>query len=159
MSEKSLSRWLKFIILLTSVCSAVVYFLFIPIIGHAILYDYPEMSSRFWPWLIFIWTTAIPFYTALVFAWQLALNIGKGKPFCIKNAKKLSAVAILSAADVTYFFAGNILLLLFNLSHPGMILAALLIVAVGVVISVAASILSHLIKTAADLQAQSDLTI
>ena len=51
------------------------------------------------------------------------------------------------------------MLLLLNMSHPGMTLMSMLIAFFGVAVSIASAALSHLIVKAADLQEQSDLTI
>ena len=45
------------------------------------------------------------------------------------------------------------------MNHPGVILMLLLVVFAGVAVAVAAAALSHLVKKAAVLQEESDLTI
>ena len=159
MEQKGLSRWLKGILAGIAVCGLVVYFLIIPEFGDAIARHYPEYASCYWPWLIFIWSTAIPCYIAFVFGWKIASNIGADKSFSYENAKYLKWIAWLAAADAGYFFAGNILLMFFNMNHPGIILFSLLVVFIGIAIAVAAGALSHLVRKAALLQEQSDLTI
>ena len=145
MSEKSLSRWLKFIILLTSVCSAVVYFLFIPIIGHAILYDYPEMSSRFWPWLIFVLLTGVPCYLALAAFFRICIQIGKDNSFSEENARSLKHISVYALVDAMFVFLVNLVYLLLNMNHFGMFLALLIVAFAGVAIAVVAAGLSHLV--------------
>ena len=66
---------------------------------------------------------------------------------------------MLAAADAAFFFAGNLLLLLLDMSHPAVLLASLAVVFVGVAVAVGAAVLSHLAQKAAALQEQSDLTI
>ena len=46
-----------------------------------------------------------------------------------------------------------------NMNHPGIVIMSLLIVFAGTAIAVAAAALSRLVKKAAALQEQSDLTI
>ena len=65
----------------------------------------------------------------------------------------------MSAADAGFVFIGNVLLLLLNMSHPGVLIASLIAVFIGVAVAVVAAVLSHLVKKAAVLQEQSDLTI
>ena len=65
----------------------------------------------------------------------------------------------MAAGDSIFFFVGNIALLLFNLSHPGVVLLSMVIVFAGVAITVAAAALSHLVRKAAALQEESELTI
>ncbi|MFR8207704.1 DUF2975 domain-containing protein [Hominenteromicrobium sp.] len=80
-------------------------------------------------------------------------------PLQKKNASLLKSISILSALDAGFFFVGNIVLLLLNMSHPGVVLASFVVVFVGVAVAVASAALSHLVKKAAALQEQSDWTI
>lgn len=159
MEQKSLSKWLKFITLGIAVCGIAVFAFLIPIVGKDLVEKYPEYSHCYYPWLIFLYAAGIPCYAVLILVWQIASNIGKDRSFTITNAKKLKTISLLAAGDAAFFFIVNIVYLLANMSHPSIALASLLVVFAGVVISVIAAALSHLIKKAADLQEQSDLTI
>ena len=159
MEQKALARWLKIIIIGLGVCGLIVYLGVIPGYGTSLISQYPEFSNRYWPWLIFLWLTGLPCYAALVLGWRVAGNIGKNRSFSLENAKLLSWVSRLAAGDAVFFFVGNVALLLLDMSHPGVVLLSLLAVFAGVAISVAAACLSHLVRKAADLQEQSDLTI
>ena len=159
MEQKALSKWLKIIIIGVGICGLVGYFLVIPSFGQSLARQYPEFSGRYLPWLIFIWVTAIPCYIALFFGWKIAANIGADRSFSVENANLLKWISWLAAGDSIYFFAGNVTLLLLDMSHPGVVLASLLVVFAGVAITVAAAALSHLVRKAAALQEESDLTI
>ena len=159
MEQKALSKWLKIIIIGVGICGLVGYFLVIPSFGQSLARQYPEFSGRYLPWLIFIWVTAIPCYIALFFGWKIAANIGADRSFSVENANLLKWISWLAAEDSIYFFAGNVALLLLGMSHPGVVLASLLVVFAGVAITVAAAALSHLVRKAAALQEESDLTI
>ncbi|HIZ16115.1 MAG TPA: DUF2975 domain-containing protein [Firmicutes bacterium] len=165
MSQKTLSRWLKFIISLVAACTIAVYSFFVCMIIwlSLLLWDSlpanKNFSSLFLDFLIedkfiFIWpililTTAIPIFIALIFAWKAATDIGKDKLYSTKNAKRLRNIAILSAIDVTWFFAANIVLLLFNFNHPSIVILSFFIVLLGTVISAVFSTLSHFTQKAA----------
>ncbi len=159
MEQKTLSRWLKAVLIGVGLCGLIVYAAVLPIYAQSILDDYPEMANRYWSWLIFLWATGVPCFAALVFGWRIAANIGRDRSFCEENARYLKRISQLAAGDTGFFFLGNVVLLLLNMSHPGVVLAALLIVLVGVAVTVAAAALSHLVLKAALLQEQSDLTI
>lgn len=160
MKQTSLSLWLKFIIAGTGICGFLVYAFVIPMMGQAAAaagngaFDY-----CYRPWLMFIWATGIPCFTALIFAWRIARNIGADHSFSVANAKLLKWIAVLAAGDAAFFFAGNIVLLFLNMNHPGIVLLSLIVVFAGIAASVACAALSHLVRKAADLQDQSDLTI
>lgn len=159
MEQKGLATWLKIILVGVGICGLVIYFVVFPSYGESLVYDYPEFSNRFWAWLIFLWISGIPCYAVLVFGWKIAANIGRDQSFSNANAKYLKWIAWLAAGDGIFFFVGNIVLLLTNMSHPGIALFSLLVVFAGVAVAVASAVLSHLVQKAAVLQEQSDLTI
>lgn len=159
MEQKSLAKWLKFVILGVGLCGLFVYLYMIPSFGTSMVEQYPEFSGAFWPWLIFLWITAIPCYAVLFFGWRIAGNIGRDRSFSVENSNYLKYVSWMAAIDSLFFFVGNVVLLFMNMNHPGILLISLIITFAGVTVTVAAAVLSHLVQKAARLQEQSDLTI
>ena len=159
MKQKSLAMWLKLVLAGMGLCGLIVYFVVVPEIGRSIVLDAPEFSGWYWPWQIFLWLTGIPCCAALVFGWRIAANIGKDRSFSNENARLLKWIAWLAAGDAAFLFLGNLVMLLMNMNHPGVVLASLLVVFAGAAVAVAAGCLSHLVGKAAALQEQSDLTI
>jgi len=159
MEQKTLSKWLKCILVGVGVCGLIVFAAVIPMYGTAMRTIYPEFSNRFLPWLIFLWISGLPCFAALAMAWKIAVNIGADRSFSENNAMILRRISVLAAGDAGFFFVGNILLLLLNMSHPSVVIASAGIAFVGVAVAVVSAVMSHLVKKAADLQEQSDLTI
>lgn len=160
MKQSSLAKRLKFAIIGIGLCGLIVYAVVIPILGMQLRRQWNgEFSGLFWPWLVFLWATAIPCAAALVLSWRIASNIGADRSFSMENAGLLHGISVLIAADSAFFFLGNLIYWLLNLSHPGVVIAAFPVAFAGVAISVAAAALSHLVRKAAELQEQSDLTI
>ena len=159
MSQANLSRSLKIILTGVGICGLIVYFVILPTVGNDLHASYPEFAGWHWPWMIFLWCTAIPCFAVLVLGWMIAVNIGRDRSFSEANARLLQRIAWLAAGDTAFFFLGNIVLFFLSMNHPGILLASLLICFAGVAVTVAAVCLSHLVHKAADLQEQSDLTI
>ncbi len=159
MSQIKLARWIKIVLTGLGICGLLLYGGVIPSLGQSFVDMYPELSGNYVPWLVFLLLTAIPCYLFLIFGWKIATNIGKDRSFCMDNARYLQTIAHLAAIDSGFFFVGNIVLWLADKSHPGVVLASLLVVFLGVAISVAAAALSHLVEKAAQLQDENDLTI
>ena len=84
MEQKTLSRWLKAILVGVGICGLMVYFGIFPEYGKSLVEDYPEFSNRFWPWLVFLWMSGIPCYAALVLGWKIVSNIEKDHSFSSK---------------------------------------------------------------------------
>lgn len=156
MNQKNLSAWLKSIIIGIALCGVVIYLYVIPFWGKDIVALNPEFASYYWPWLIFFWITAVPFYCILFFGWQISSEIGKDNSFSKKNAKLLKLISIVTVSDTCIFFAGNIVFLLLNMNHPGIVLLSLLVDFAGIAVAVAAAALSHLISKAALIKEEND---
>ncbi len=159
MEQQRLVRWLKLLVILAAVCGLFLCAVVLPLVGKDLAEAYPEYAYCFLPWLIFLWILAVPCFIALFLAWKIFTNIEKDHSFCMENASYLQRISYLAAGDAVVLAVGNILFLLMNMSHPSVLLVSLLIVFVAIAISVAAAVLSHLVRKAALLQEQSDLTI
>ncbi|MBE5940420.1 MAG: DUF2975 domain-containing protein [Lachnospiraceae bacterium] len=159
MEQKSLSNWLKIIILGTGICGLIVYAYLIPVLGQELIAQYPECTHYFYPWLIFLWVSGIPCYIVLFFAFRIAANIGKDKSFSTENANYLKYVSLLAAGDSAFVFIVNIVFLICNINHPGVIMLFLFVIFAGIAISVTSAALSHLVRKAAVLQEESDFTV
>ena len=160
MTQKSLPLWLKAVILGVGICGIVLYFAVLPVIGlNMVGYEDGYYAACFWPWLLFLWASGVPCYAVLVLCWKIARNIGLDRSFSAENARLFKRIAYLAAGDSVFFFLGNIALLFADCSHPGIFLGSQLVVFAGVAVSIAAAGLSHLVRKAATLQEDNDLTI
>ena len=160
MNQKTLSRLLKAAIIAVGVFGLFFYCILIPSFGNYLAFSkYPEFSYMYIPWLIFLSLSALPCYGVLVFGWLIAVNIGRDRSFSMDNAKYLKIVAVLAAVDSIYVFVGDVVLFFAGMNHPGIALMILSLELIGIPVTIAAAALSHLVKKAADLQEQSDLTI
>ncbi|MCI8360291.1 MAG: DUF2975 domain-containing protein [Clostridiales bacterium] len=158
MKQSHLALWLKGILGGTGVCGAAVYAYLLPFWGQELAAG-GALSGSYWPWLIFLWLTALPCYAVLVYGWKIAGEIERDNSFCYKNARRLQRVAALAAGDTVFFFAGNLLLLALGRSHPGVAFLSCLVVFAGIAVSVAATVTSHLVYKAAALREENELTI
>lgn len=159
MEQKTLSRWLKAILAGAGLCGLLAFAVVVPLFGLSLREQYPEFSNRFYPWLAFLWAAAIPCFAALAAAWKITENIGKDRSFSEENAALFPQDLHFIRGGRRIFFAGNLALLLLDMSHPSVVLFSLVVVFGGIAVAVAAAVLSHLSKKAALLQEQSDFTI
>lgn len=159
MKQTGLSKWLKAVIVGVAFCGILVYGWVVPMYGQSLVWGNPELSHYFTPWLVFILLTGIPCYLVLLCAWKIATEIGADNSFSWENAKLLKNIATLALFNSGFFFVGNILYLLLDMNHPGIVLMSLVVIFLGIAIAVASAALSHLVGKAAALQEQSNLTI
>lgn len=159
MSQKKLSIWLKAIIICTGLIGVFACAVIIPNIGKAIIASYPdrpEMQNWFVPWLIFALISAVPCYLALISAWKIACEISRDNSFSHKNARSMKNISIFALIDSVYVFAGNIVMMFLKMTHGSVFISLMLVTAVGMIITVAAACLSHLIEKAAVLKDEND---
>lgn len=159
MEQKALSSWLKGAIGCLALLGLFIFGFVIPAYGISLAGANPDHAHCFWPWMFLIILVAIPCYAALVVGWKISADIGRDRSFSVENAKRMKLISNLAFGDVMLFFCGNVLLLVFGMSHPGVFLLSLLPDLFGVALAVCAAALSHLIYKSASLQEEADLTI
>ena len=89
----------------------------------------------------------------------MANEIGRDNSFSMENAKQLRLIALLAGADALLLLIGNLIFLLVGHSIPTLALVSAFVCFIGLAISVGAACLSHLVRKAALMQEESDLTI
>lgn len=159
MTQKSLSRWLKGIIVGIAICGLVIYGGLIPMFGKELVDAYPEFSYCYYPWLTILWVSAIPCYLVLFNGWKIMVEIARDNSFSMENARYLKRICILALVDSAYFFVANLVLFFLNMNHPGILMASLFVDFAGVAVAVTAASLSHLVLKAAEIQQENNLTI
>lgn len=159
MEQRKMVKWLKFLVIFVAICGLILCAVVIPVVGRELSGMSPELGRYFKPWVTFVWVLAIPCFAALIHAWMIFSNIEKDKAFSMENAKHMEKISYLAGADTIALISGNIVLLILNMNHPSVFLVFLMIGIIGIGISVAAAVLSHLIQKAANLQDENDLTI
>ncbi len=159
MEHKKLSRLLIAVLAGVFCCLVAVYGFAVPYFGNRFARFYPEFSGWYLPWLIFLSLTALPCLAILCCGLKIARSIGKNDTFSFQNASLLKSIALLVAGDVLFFFAGDLVLLCMNMSHPAILLASLLILFGGLALAIVFFVLSRLVEQAARLREENDLTI
>lgn len=159
MSQKKLSRWICFSALSIAICGTIIYAGIIPSYIKSVVYSYPEVSSWYWPWLCFLWGTAIPCYMIIFFVLKISREVKNDNSFSHQTVRYLKNIALLMFGDVAYFFVGNMVFAFLNMTHPGIFFISLIIEIVGISIGLIAVILSRFVYKAAILQEESDGTV
>nr|WP_122012830.1 DUF2975 domain-containing protein [Maliibacterium massiliense] len=159
MQQKTLARWLQAITIIVGVIGAGLYAYIFPVWGQTWAHAHPEFAYAYWPWLVFLWVTAVPCYVCLGYFFRICTRIGEDRSFCAENARALARICQWLLADAAVAFAGNIGLWLCNMSHPGIVILGCVIIFAGVAIAVVAATLSHFVRKACSIQEENDLTI
>lgn len=151
MEDKRMALWLKLVLVGTAICAVVVYGALLPAAGRFVVAEYPEAESCFWPWMIFLWATALPGIGIWALGWCIAGNIGAHRAFCSDNAVYLARIALLAGGDGVFFLVGNLLFFALGMHHPSPAIFSLMAVFAAAAVAVAAAVLSALTRRAAGL--------
>ncbi|MFA9379880.1 MAG: DUF2975 domain-containing protein [Acetanaerobacterium sp.] len=159
MKQAELARWLQWMVAVIALAGLAMCFLIAPALGSDAARMNPEFKYMFWPCLVFIWISAVPFYLALWKTWQICGDISRDNSFSWKNAERLKFISKLALFDCLLYMAAAIVLFIMNLLHPSILLMVLFIIVVGISIAAVSAVLSHLVEKAGALRQENDLTI
>ena len=159
MEQKTLSKWLKAITIITGVVAALVFYGLIPLYGTRLVAGMPGTERLFYPWLIFEIIFSVPCFVVLVYSWKIAKNIGEDRSFSAETAKSLKSIATLTGVDTIFFLVGNLVLFFMNCNILIVMLASMVAVVAGFVITVIFGALSHLVYKASLIKKENDLTV
>ncbi len=140
-----LAKGLKVLVVFIGICGLLFYGGALPLLGRDIMLQI-KSQFFFWPWLTFMWITAVPCYIVLFFLWRISDKIAQGIGFSEKTVQYLKHIAVLAAFTSLWFLAGNWLFLFLEMSHTAVFMLSLIFVVFGIVITVAALWLSCFVR-------------
>lgn len=157
MGRVSLVRILKGVILFLAAMGAVFYgFVFPELIREMGAVDFPWLVG---PGIVAVSVSAIPIVIALALFWRICTEIGRDNSFSCANARYLSGIGLCALVDTGYCAVGTVTVFVITGGHPSVLLLAVTAILGGLTIAVAAFLLSHLVRKAAELKDENDLTI
>ena len=157
MGRVGLVRTLKGVILFLAAMGAVFYgFVFPELIREMGAVDFSWLVG---PGIAAVSVSAIPIVIALALFWRICTEIGRDNSFSYANARYLSGIGLCALVDTGYCAVGTVTVFVITGVHPSVLLLAVTAVLGGLAIAVAAFLLSHLVRKAAELKDENDLTI
>jgi len=127
--------------------------------GTALATNNPEFAHWRIPWLFFFWASSVPFFVVLVIGWKVAGAIRHEKFFSLQTANLMKVCSMVLFCGAGFFLLGNGALLLFDMSHPAILLVSFFAVIFCALLATVAAALSHYIAKAAALQTEAEGTI
>lgn len=159
MSSRSSGSLMRVSVIAAAICGLFLCLYVIPSWGQSIVFTNPEFSGWLWPWLIFTWLIALPCFAILAFVWKVSGAVMSETVFTLQTAKWVKMGAVLLLADSALIFVGNVLLLLLNMNHPGVLLLSIMGDIFVIALALFASVLSRYLTKAAVLQEESEGTL
>lgn len=159
MSHKTLSRILLLAGVIACIGGAAVFFLYAPAAAFECRDMYPELSYLCWPMLCYVWLIALMYIHAVIRYMRISLRLGKNRSFCTENAADLKGIAVLLTIAAGLWFALIFLPGLAGAPVGPAFLLFLLACMATLAVAMVAWVLSLLVRRAAELQDENDLTI
>lgn len=157
---KRFQQWLlkSFIIFIGSIIAGLCIF-WLPTQARISAETFPEFAYLRYPVLIWMLATTLPFYYALVKAFDLLKLIDQQSAFsdiAVSDLRQISYCGLIIA--VSYFVLGVILIIV-KAYHPSIILAFLALIFMSSTIAFFANLLKLLLQEALEYKAEVDLTV
>lgn len=157
MEHEKLARLLKLAGGIALLGGCLMMFVYAPIRGSQLKQVYPGAAHLYWPGLILFWVFGGLLLAALIQYWKICENIGDDRSFCPENAARMKTISVLLLAAAALCAVPTVLFLMYGIT------AAWAEFAVFGMASLAMGMLAYalhrLLKSAADLQAENDLTV
>ncbi len=152
-------KWLKAMVIIAAIFGLTLFAFVVPLLADETLQTYPEAAGMYWPCLIFVWLSAIPFAAMLIEAWKIFKNIDKDRSFCEENSLLLRNISVYAIIESIWYFTGATALSLMKMMSPGILIIFVVVIVIGFAVTVCTAALSRLVLKACKLQNDSDLTI
>lgn len=159
MTQKEIANWLKGITILIALMGTLFFAWMLPARIGELAEVYPDASSLKMPGYVFCGVTAVICYGILYQFWQVCRQIGRDNSFSAENARSFKRMSGLFMIMSLFWFAGLIAAVLAAGMHPEVMVRMLFVIFFGVVFSIAAAALSHLVLKAYEMKKENDFTI
>lgn len=159
MSQNGIAKILKIFCVFVAVVGAFFFFLYAPLLVDELAAMYPEAAYLKWPGLIGIWLIAILCYAVLCNFWMICVRIGEDNSFCNENADCMKRMGLLSFAVAVLLTGAMIFLGCSGFLGIAYFVVYFLLMCVVCGVGVLCLALAALIRRAAQLKEENDLTI
>ena len=134
-------------------------FVLLPALASAILEEYPAYQKWYWPGLVYCWIVLLPGFAGLWEFWKICVQIGRDDSFSQENARSLFRICLLALTMAALLAAGVAALCLLGMGLPALLIAMLGFAAACALVALLANALSQLVRRAAAIKSENDLTI
>ena len=159
MSQKSIAKILKIFCLVVALVGAFFFFVYAPLLVEELAIMFPEAAYLKWPGLFGIWVIAILCYAVLWNFRMICVRIGEDNSFCNENADCMKRMGVLSFVVAVLLTGAMIFLGCLGFLGIAYFIVYSLLMCVVCGVGVLCLALSALIRRAAQLKEENDLTI
>lgn len=159
MSQKSIAKILKIFCMVVAVVGAFFFFVYAPLMVDELAVMYPEAAYLKWPGLTGVWVIAVLCYVVLGNFWRICVRIGEDNSFCNENADCMKRMGMLSFVVAGLLTGAMVFLGCLGFLGIAYFIVYSLLMCVVCGVGVLCLALAALIRRAAQLKEENDLTI
>ena len=134
-------------------------FVLLPTLASAMLEEYPAYQKWYWPGLVYCWIVLLPGFAGLWEFWKICVQIGRDDSFSQENARSLFRICLLALTMAALLAVGVAALCLLGMGLPALLIAMLGFAAACALVALLANALAQLVRRAAAIKSENDLTI
>lgn len=157
--NKHPERGMKLAALVAAVLGLIAAIWLVPTLASSMLMEYPELRNWYWPGLIYAWLVLLPGYAGLWEFWSICEQIGRDNSFSMENARSLARICMLALTMAVLLVLGAAALCILRMGQPGLLILMLGFGAACALVALLANALSQLVRRAAAIKHENDLTI
>lgn len=157
--NKHPERGMKLAALAAALIGLLAAFVFLPMLASALLEEFPAYQKWYWPCLIYGWVVLLPGFAGLWEFWKICVEIGRDNSFSQKNARALFRICLLALTMAALLAVGVAALCLLGMGLPALLIAMLGFAAACALVALLANALAQLVRRAAAIKSENDLTI
>ena len=157
--NKHPERGMKLAALAAALIGLLAAFVFLPMLASALLEEFPAYQKWYWPCLIYGWVVLAPGFVGLWEFWKICVEIGRDNSFSQKNARALFRICLLALTMAALLAVGVAALCLLGMGLPALLFAMLGFAAACALVALLANALAQLVRRAAAIKSENDLTI
>ena len=159
MEQKTIAMILKIYSLGVAGIGALFFLWYLPGLIQEMAVMEPEAAWLRWPGTVGVWAIGLLCYFALWEFWRICTQIGRDNSFCKANARSMKRIGILAFLCGALILGGFLFLLGIHYLSGPLVLATFFGLCVAGGIGVLCLALSGLIRNAAKLKEENELTI
>ena len=157
--NKHPERGMKLAALAAALIGLLAAFVFLPMLASSLLEEFPAYQKWYWPCLIYGWVVLLPGFAGLWEFWKICVEIGRDNSFSQKNARSLFRICLLALTMAALLAVGVAALCLLGMGLPALLIAMLGFAAACALVALLANALAQLVRRAAAIKSENDLTI
>ena len=157
--NKHPERGMKLAALAAALIGLLAAFVFLPMLASALLEEFPAYQKWYWPCLIYGWVVLLPGFAGLWEFWKVCVQIGRDNSFSQENARSLFRICLLALTMAALLAVGVAALCLLGMGLPALLIAMLGFAAACALVALLANALAQLVRRAAAIKSENDLTI